>query len=122
MLTNIYCYDDKAKAAIEDLSYDDAKILLDYYSEHEKEVFPYDKLLSSTELGTTEARSVTTDSTKESGKGKKSTKNTESSHTCLECGKSANHSITGLNGTLEWYCDQHWQEMQEMYNKITNPN
>lgn len=38
----------------------------------------------------------------------------KSYHTCIQCGKRANHSITGLNGTLEWYCDDHWNQMREM--------
>lgn len=35
-------------------------------------------------------------------------------HTCEQCGKSATHNIRGMNGYDEWYCDEHWNEMQNM--------
>lgn len=40
---------------------------------------------------------------------------TRNSHSCMECGKSASHSMTGISGQTEWYCDKHWEELKEMY-------
>lgn len=42
------------------------------------------------------------------------------SETCIVCGKNAAHSIEGLNGTLEWYCDEHWDELVHAYDSIVN--
>ena len=41
-------------------------------------------------------------------------------HSCEECGKPASHSMKGLNGTLEWYCNDHWKQMQEMLDYMMN--
>ena len=41
-------------------------------------------------------------------------------HKCEQCGKSATHSIRGLNGYDEWYCDEHWQQMQDALDYMLN--
>lgn len=41
-------------------------------------------------------------------------------HKCEQCGKSATHSIQGLNGYDEWYCDEHWQQMQDALDYMLN--
>ena len=37
----------------------------------------------------------------------------QETHFCEECGRVASHSMTGVaSGKLEWYCDEHWNEIQ----------
>ena len=36
------------------------------------------------------------------------------------CSKEGNHSMTGLNGTTEYYCTEHYNEMIEILNSILN--
>ena len=53
---------------------------------------------------------------------KKSESKTSSSHQCEAsgCTRDGNNSIIGLYGTTEYYCDEHFEEMQEAYEKITD--
>lgn len=40
-------------------------------------------------------------------------------HSCIECGKPATHSMTGIaSGEIEWYCDDHWSEMNDLLNDM----
>lgn len=41
-----------------------------------------------------------------------------SGHYCLECGKPAYMAVEGLNGTEEWYCEEHWKELVELMDTI----
>lgn len=42
-------------------------------------------------------------------------------HTCEVCGRSAKHAIKGISGAPEYYCDQHYREMMDMYVSMFYP-
>lgn len=47
-----------------------------------------------------------------------------SKHKCIvsECDKEGTYSIVGLNGTLEYYCSEHYYEMKELLEQMLNDN
>lgn len=53
------------------------------------------------------------DSNQHEGNSSQNNDTSQETHFCEECGRVASHSMTGVaSGKLEWYCDEHWNEIQ----------
>lgn len=39
-------------------------------------------------------------------------------HKCEVCSREGTHSIIGITGIQEYYCDEHFHELKQMYNKL----
>ena len=100
---------------IENMSYSQARELVDYYRNHEMDDIGGIKALC-------DAAGVNLNYIS-SGYRQDSTSTQDYSygtHYCEQCGKTAAHSIRGLNGYDEWYCDEHWQQMQDSLDYMLN--
>lgn len=95
---------------IENMSYSQARQLIDYYRNHE-----VDDIRGITSLCKAADFDMNMISTEIKQDYSTSQDYSYTEHWCEQCGKSASHSIRGLNGYDEWYCDEHWNEMQNMF-------
>ena len=43
----------------------------------------------------------------------------DNSHSCEVCSRAGTHSIVGISGQLEYYCTEHYNEMQDMLELFT---
>ena len=112
----LYNYSDqKTLDEIKELSNEEAQKMVTYYKDHEA-----DNLSNYNDL----KRLSIEQPEESSSKNSKETIDTESSypkyrHTCEECGKNATHSIE-LFGQLEWYCDDHYEQVMRTLDKMEN--
>lgn len=49
------------------------------------------------------------------------TRTTYTNRKCVVCGKYGTHSIVGISGQTEYYCDQHYRELSDMYVSMFYP-
>lgn len=101
---------------IEEMSDSEAHELVDYYRNHEKDdIRGFNSLCKAAgvdyNIGSSDQEPIII-STPEPEK-------TSNPHYCEECGKLAYHSIQGLSGATEWYCNDHWKQMQDMFDYMS---
>mgnify|MGYP007081836338 FL=1 len=41
-----------------------------------------------------------------------------STHKCEECSKEGTHELTGLDGSPEYYCTEHYNELVDIVNSL----
>lgn len=101
---------------IENMSYSQARELVVYYRNHEiDDIQGITSLCKAADFDLNMVSNEIKQDYSTSQEYSSSHDYSYTEHRCEQCGKSANHSILGLNGYDEWYCDEHWNEMQNMY-------